>query len=57
MLTLCALMIALLPAWNLLLFIEYRLDLVRRSAPPTWYDLTFRRITFLLEWLAPGRFM
>lgn len=47
----------LLLAWNLLLFVEYRFDLVLRSAAPTWYDLTFRRITFLLEWLAPGRFM
>ena len=48
---------ALLLAWNLLLFIEYRFDLVLRSAPPTWYDLTFRRITFLVEWLAAGRFL
>jgi len=48
---------ALLLAWNLLLFIEYRFDLVLRSAPPTWSDLTFRRVTFLMEWLAPDRFM
>jgi hypothetical protein len=45
----------LLLAWNLLLFIEYRFDLVLWPAPPTWYDLTIRRVTFLLEWLVPGR--
>ncbi len=42
---------SLLLAWNLLLFIEYRFDLVLRAAPPTWYDLTVRRVSLCFSGL------
>jgi hypothetical protein len=37
----------LLLIWNFLLFVEYRFDLVTAERPPTWYDLTVGRVTFL----------
>jgi len=39
----------LLLAWNFLLFVEYRFDLVTAQRPPTWHDLTVRRVTFLID--------
>jgi hypothetical protein len=39
----------LLLVWNALLFVEYRFDLVTAQRPPTWHDLTLRRVTFLIE--------
>ena len=39
----------LLLVWNLLLFVEYRFDLSTAHRPPTWYDLTTRRVAFLIE--------
>ncbi len=41
----------LLLVWNFLLFVEYRFDLVTAQRPPTWYDLTIGRVTFLLTFL------
>jgi hypothetical protein len=41
----------LLLAWNFLLAVEYRFDLTIANRPPTWYDLTLRRLTFPLELL------
>ncbi len=41
----------MLLVWNFLLFLEYRFDLVTAQRPPTWRDLTIRRVTFLREWL------
>jgi len=40
---------AIIIAWNFLLLVEYRFDLVTAQQPPTWYDLTIRRLTFLTE--------
>jgi len=40
---------ALLLLANFLLFVEYRFDLVLREVPPTWFDITLRRFTFVLE--------
>jgi hypothetical protein len=42
---------SLLLVWNFLLFVEYRFDLVTARRPPTWYDLTVGRLTFLTEHL------
>lgn len=39
----------LLLIWNLLLFVEYRFDLATAQRPPTCYDMTIRRVTFLMD--------
>lgn len=39
--------------WNFLLFVEYRFDLATAQRPPTWYDLTVRRLVFFFK-VAPG---
>ena len=39
----------LLLVWNFLLFVEYRFDLVTAQRLPRWYDLTIRRVTFLVD--------
>jgi len=45
----------LLIAWNFLLFIEYRFDLLTAQRPVTWCDLTIGRVTkpieVFLQWL------
>jgi hypothetical protein len=38
-----------LVAANLLLAIEFRLDLAWTGRRPTWHDLGTRRVTFLIE--------
>ena len=39
----------LLLVWNFLLFVEYRFDLVEAGRPPTWEDVTVRRVTYFIE--------
>jgi hypothetical protein len=34
-------------AWNFLLFVEYRFELVMAQRPVTWYDITVGRVVFL----------
>jgi hypothetical protein len=42
---------ALIIGWNLLLFVEYRFELVTSAQLPTWYDLTVRRLLFPIEFV------
>ena len=39
----------LLLAWNFLLFVEYRFDLIQAGRPPTWEEVTIRRVTYFIE--------
>lgn len=39
----------LLLAWNFLLFVQYRFEIVTAQRAPTWYDLTAGRVTFIID--------